>query len=456
MVTITIRSVFQVIGFRPGSSVLKNCFSNTRNKGLSAKREMANHADFLCGREWEFTPLGSAFFRSPKSFDGCEFSLMSYNILAQNLLEDNRELYRNVDYRSLEWDHRRYRLLLELRFYNPHVVCMQEMNQEHLNGDLLEIFSSMGYSIVYQPRTGDKKDGCLIMFKRKHFKLLIERKVKFFRKGVTNLDRDNVGVVVLLSPVSRPDLKVCIATTHLLFNPRRGEIKLSQLALLIAEINSIVSKNGSSGDVAGDGTGCPCIVCGDFNSIPFSPLYNFITQGALDYTKFSGPQISAQETNNSSHSYHSQRYLSLPTLGAPLLPGVVGLQDNCQYAGENEDDDGCCVVRPMGPVLSHRLQLSSVYSHLSIKYPNTPELTSFHERSEETLDYIFYTKASPRHQPMDFGNGGRNESRLIPLCRLGLLTKNELKSRGGLPNRLQPSDHLPLMCSFLLSNSPNP
>ena len=60
---------------------------------------------------------------------------------------------------------------------------MQEVKQQHLSDELSEVFASMGYGMVYQSRTGDKQDGCLIMYKKQCFKLVTERKVKFYRKG---------------------------------------------------------------------------------------------------------------------------------------------------------------------------------------------------------------------------------------------------------------------------------
>ncbi len=46
---------------------------------------------------------------------------------------------------------------------------------------------------------------------------------------------------------------------------------------------------------------------------------------------------------------------------------------------------------PMGPILRHDYNFCSVYGHESLKYPGTGLVTSFHDRSEETLDYIFYS-----------------------------------------------------------------
>lgn len=101
--------------------------------------------------------------------------------------------------------------------------------------------------------------------------------VEFYRRGSSLLDRDNVGLIMMLQPVKELGTghNICVATTHLLYNPRRGDIKLAQLALLLAEINRVAQ--------LGDGSTCPVVLCGDFNTVPASPLYTFIKDNKLEY-----------------------------------------------------------------------------------------------------------------------------------------------------------------------------
>lgn len=136
-------------------------------------------------------------------------------------------------------------------------------------------------------------DGCAVSFKRDRFSLVSQHPVEYFRRGVPSLDRDNVGQVVLLRPLdppsgpsgspgpsgpsgpSGPGQVLCVANTHLLYNPRRGDVKLAQLALLLAEITRVSRRE--------DGSACPVVLCGDFNSVPWSPLYSFIRDSWLEY-----------------------------------------------------------------------------------------------------------------------------------------------------------------------------
>ena len=143
---------------------------------------------------------------------------------------------------------------------------------------LLKIFFFLtGYHCEYKMRTGRKPDGCAVCFKHSRFSLLSVNPVEFYRRDVPLLDRDNVGLVLLLQPKipSAASPAICVANTHLLYNPRRGDIKLTQLAMLLAEISSVARQK--------DGSLCPIIMCGDFNSVPGSPLYSFIKEGKLNY-----------------------------------------------------------------------------------------------------------------------------------------------------------------------------
>lgn len=139
------------------------------------------------------------------------------------------------------------------------------------------LLSSTGYHCEYKRRTGHKPDGCMVVFKKSRFTLSSSHPVEFFRQGIPILDRDNVGLIVVLKPAgaSGSESNICVVTTHLLYNPRRGDIKLAQLALLLAEISCAARQD--------DGTTCPILLCGDFNSVPASPLYTFITDRKLEY-----------------------------------------------------------------------------------------------------------------------------------------------------------------------------
>lgn len=144
------------------------------------------------------------------------------------------------------------------------------------------MLSPPGYTCVYKRRTGTKTDGCATCYRRSCFSEVSVTLLEFFRPETELLDRHNVGIVLLLRPVVTRGSQVkamgpplCVANTHLLYNPRRGDVKLTQLAIMLAEIDRVVKSCKANGEL------CNLILCGDFNSVPHMPLYQLITTGEL-------------------------------------------------------------------------------------------------------------------------------------------------------------------------------
>uniref|UniRef100_A0A4W3IEZ6 Angel homolog 2 (Drosophila) n=1 Tax=Callorhinchus milii TaxID=7868 RepID=A0A4W3IEZ6_CALMI len=373
-----------------------------------------------------------------------DFSLMSYNILAQDLLEDNNHLYRHCSWPLLQWEFR-FNIFQELKQLDADILCLQEVQSNHYKKQLKPKLEALGYHCEYKMRTGDKRDGCAICFKRSKFSLLSAIPVEFYRPRIPLLDRDNVGLVLLLRPAlssggAAPN--ICVANTHLLYNPRRGDIKLAQLAILMAEIGKAAS--------SGKGEYCPIVFCGDLNSVPSSPLYNFIRDGKLLYDGLPIGKVSGQE-----ESSRGQRLLS-----KPLWPENLGISSACQYEALNyqhinegsdrplkavdssevskdASNEKTSVVKMTSPILQHNFNLTSVYSHY-VPESGRAEVTTCHSRSAITVDYIFYSTEEAVHGGLEL------------LGRLTLLTEQDLRTVNCLPNECNSSDHLPLLAKFRL------
>ena len=71
-------------------------------------------------RCWE-GPARSSYVRPPWGGAAFDFSVMSYNILSQELLQDNAYLYQHCDPRVLPWDHRLPNLLAEIQHHDADV-----------------------------------------------------------------------------------------------------------------------------------------------------------------------------------------------------------------------------------------------------------------------------------------------------------------------------------------------
>jgi len=95
---------------------------------------------------------------------------------------------------------------------------------------------------VYKKRTRLHCDGCAIYYRKDRFTLKEKVTVEYNQPGVNVLDRDNMGIVLRLSPRKNEAENIIISTTHILFNKMRHDIKLAQVHLLLAEIKRVAFK----------------------------------------------------------------------------------------------------------------------------------------------------------------------------------------------------------------------
>ncbi|KAJ7989127.1 hypothetical protein DPEC_G00316300 [Dallia pectoralis] len=483
----------------PGLERVVFCPS-TSFPGISYYPETLERGAFdVVWRMWEDLSETQTLEKTPsKSQALFDFTVMSYNILSQDLLEANQELYTHCPLEVLSWDYRFPNLMKEFQKWEPDILCLQEVQENHFNEHLHPALRDMGYSCVYKRRTGTKTDGCAVGYRGNRFTLVSESLLEFYQPDCEVLDRDNVGVVLLLQPITTQGSEVaaishplCVAATHLLFNPRRGDVKLAQLATLIAEIDCV------SANLAVKGESCDVVLCGDFNALPNMPLYQLITTRQLYYHGLPAWMISGQE--DLSYQFHQRRVF------APLLPSAVGIGDDCRYTTVHEptrqeaalthssepgnrqyDHDflrglrfcqAACVrpqdlefipgvtdhtpgarihtdfdvqrpsTRRFRRTLSHHLDLQSAYGHLKLG-TGRPEVTTLHSEVGATVDYIFY---SPRRRCSGGDQKGgvlRQNAGLKLLGRLALLSEEDLWSMKGLPNYIFPSDHLSLLARF--------
>ena len=165
-----------------------------------------------------------------------------------------------------------------------------------------------GYQGHFIKRTGSQNDGCASFFKTSVFNLDKAVSISYYRENVDVLDRHNIALLLLLSSKQQPDQKLCVSNTHLLFNPRRNDVRFAQLMILLAEIDRLAYYNT---DINGRPLYHPVIMCGDFNSEPHCDLYQLIRRGSLKY--------------------------SCPVAGSwnkKLLDISVGITDQCQYIAD--------------------------------------------------------------------------------------------------------------------------
>ncbi|KAK2987367.1 hypothetical protein RJ640_007054, partial [Escallonia rubra] len=207
-------------------------------------------------RDWEYARPGP-----PRH---CErFKVLSYNILADYLANEHSKLYSHIPPYVLDWEFRKKNIVSELGLWSADILCFQEVDRFQ---DLKEELKVRGYTGIWKMRTGNPVDGCAIFWRVSRFKLLYEDSIEFTKLRL----RDNVAQICVLQSENHNSStsalpgrtagsnRVVMCNIHVLYNPRRGEIKLGQVRVLLQRAYR-VSKLWDD---------APVILCGDFNCTP--------------------------------------------------------------------------------------------------------------------------------------------------------------------------------------------
>ncbi|CAH2035850.1 unnamed protein product, partial [Iphiclides podalirius] len=400
---------------------------------LNKKRDIPS--DF---RIWE--PVG----QSNNHYDGSsfKFKIVSYNVLAQYLLECHPYLYTHCSPRDLKWKVRAARLYNEILSLEPDILCLQEVQASHIQS-FYSKFEEIGYCGVFKQKTGHRQDGCAIYYKRSMFHLEDHISVEFYQPELPLLNRDNVGLAVRLRPrhPSAPGLPpappLVVATTHLLYNPKRTDVRLAQMQLLLAEIDRFAYYR----DGARSGHH-PIILTGDLNSPPDSAVIKLLSRGHVSASHFRD-NSDWRRIGVTDNCQHLAVYLSR-LKGAATDDSMIKIY-NSESGGEGEvvgregregrgAADGEGVSEEHGGLfnsgeLGHGLRLASVYGQR--KSDGSFEATTFQDYWL-TVDYIYFSRCSA----------------LRLLERLRLPTEAECSRLGQLPNHQYGSDHLALAALF--------
>lgn len=110
---------------------------------------------------------------------------MSYNILSQDNLEKQPQLYAEHNENALVWSHRLRCLRREIECVRPAILCLQEVQDTHL-AEIVDAFRQLNYDQpLFKKRNGDQSDGCAIFYNRTLFKLIDHHFVEFFQPQIS-------------------------------------------------------------------------------------------------------------------------------------------------------------------------------------------------------------------------------------------------------------------------------
>ena len=159
-----------------------------------------------------------------------------------------------------------------------------------------------------------------------------------------------------------------IATTHILYNPRAGEVKLAQMSYLLAEMHKMATIQADTSTIQTRSNSddlIPCILCGDFNSLPNSPFLQFLLEGQLDLTDLSASSVAGYK-----HSKGKKRQIPLP-----ILPKDMGIGLSCTYHRFHTDiEESTPVLDSNQPINETNISTSVTADHSNIELSSTVEV----------------------------------------------------------------------------------
>lgn len=351
------------------------------------------------------------------------FRICSYNVLCQDTMEKTSFLYKHLRGSSMSWDIRSALLAREFAMMGADIYCLQEVQDVHFYDFYSQVFSSLGYTGVFKKRTRENVDGCAIFFNSR-FELVSYVPIEYFVGKGCVLDRDNIAQVARFRE-KRSGREFCVANTHLLYNTRRGDVKLAQLAVLLAHMDKICGPSSSRP--------CPYLMCGDFNMRAYCPIYNFVLEGFLNFKDLRRHDLSGQGHNGG------------PAVRSDFISREANIDMQCRFI------DGYKKVQK-DRHWTHGLNFASVHTHIDAY--DQPEISSYNCIEALNPDFLFYSvdrKTVEDDAHPDFFTMNVHENSLKLLRRLSLPNEEALRSTlGPWPNFSAPSDHAPVVADFAL------
>lgn len=242
------------------------------------------------------------------------FTVLCYNVLCDKYATTN--LYSYCPTWALNWEYRKHQLIKEICHYDADIVTLQEVETEQFHAMFLPKLEENGYSGIFSPKSRaktmcqeDRKyvDGCAIFWKRDKFEIEREQLIEFTQVAIKKaqahenmlnrvMPKDNIALAAVLkvkeaiynsqghrlnlnqseSVVGSP-LIVC--TAHIHWDPEFCDVKLIQSMMLAHELNKLLMDVSARKRISPQQT--PVLICGDFNSLPDSGVFEFLCKGAI-------------------------------------------------------------------------------------------------------------------------------------------------------------------------------
>ena len=239
--------------------------------------------------------------------------IMNYNILAPNLLFSSVRLPEEIlDLNEIyQWTYRSKLIIEIIKKLQIDIICFEELEEED-NINFLNKLKENNFDYRFKKRPNhikdEHKEGCGIFYNVNKFELIESFELEFKCEDSIIFNKENVAIFILLKNkiqfknVKDNDL-LLIVCSHLLFNDKRGDIKLGQIYELQKSI-LLIKKKYKQFNIR-------IIFCCDLNSTEISNIYEYLTSNSLNcefvdirllsgqkYSKFKSNEFNYEEFMN--------------------------------------------------------------------------------------------------------------------------------------------------------------
>lgn len=255
------------------------------------------------------------------------------------------------------------------------------------------------------------------------------------------LDRFNVAIVAKFKSKLCKNQQLIVATTHLLYNPRRDDIRTAQLQVLLAELDRMSEHTETKEPL-------PIILTGDFNCLQFSEPYRLVHGGRIDSNNLplrlgimdncQHMNVTIHENRQSTALYHSSKNGHCTEVDAL---DQTDEDENCLDASNTTIEYVQSSGLPYNTgSLWHSLNLMPTLISNNVG--------STYQDEWIMVDYIFYTKYTRRTLgPLMIPP---NYSPLKLLANYELPNKKDCQNMGKIPNWMYGSDHYAMASEFVI------
>ncbi|ODV83580.1 hypothetical protein CANARDRAFT_202802 [[Candida] arabinofermentans NRRL YB-2248] len=269
-------------------------FNSTEQIDDDNENSITNRREWLC-------------FNKPTD-ESRSFTISSYNLLSRHYMWS--QVYDYLPAKSIDWDNRFELINKNMKDLAEisDIMCFQEMEYKVYNDYwkdyLLERnFTSqikMKRSPNYWTKNPTMMDGVSIFVNQDKFKVINYEKIDYADNIFNNpmlfeqtedlknrlCNRNTVAVVVTLQHLITKEL-IFLSNTHLYWSPKHPDVKLLQTYALTKAIkNSIQRYYKIDSDLEMNEflikNNVNIFMVGDFNSVPDSLVYKFLTKGEID------------------------------------------------------------------------------------------------------------------------------------------------------------------------------